>query len=226
MNGPIKAIADTPAKILEMAAGQYHSDRQAVSQGPLQSILSSPAHFAAVWSEPYSDTGATPLQRQGTIVHCALFEPAEFARYWREQKTGVLSRARVDAINFGRRLIIDLKTTESAGEKEFARHIENFGYHFQAEHYREAAQAVGFDELTLTNSPFDYVFCVAERNPPYGVKFYRLDTRALARAHALRDQAYDILSQCIETNNWPGYEPVIKPVDLPHWAYTSSGESF
>lgn len=260
----------------------YHADREAISQGSHQHILSSPAHFVDEWSK--AGKKETPLMRNGTMVHAGLFEPEVFNSYvvapefsgkgsvaakadwlasvgdakicnedekqlasemvdaigshpkwaeitkgmkyeqtvyWTHKPSGVWSRARLDGVSVERRVLLDLKNTEDASERTFSRHIDDFGYHYQAAHYLEAANAAVNSEAFE-----DYIFCVCERGGHHAVKFYLLDQRALARGRALRENAYEILRGCIETNKWPSYEPIVKTIDLPTWAYASTTEGF
>lgn len=66
-----------------MPAETYHSIL-AMSAGGLKRMRQSPAHFYGLQMDPNRPTGGepTPAMKNGTLVHCALFEPAELdARY-------------------------------------------------------------------------------------------------------------------------------------------------
>jgi len=66
-------------KVLTMPAAEYHSDKTAVSQGALQEIEMSPAHFVDQWQVPYVDHEGSDEMRLGTLAHEALLEPELYA---------------------------------------------------------------------------------------------------------------------------------------------------
>lgn len=139
----------------------------------------------------------------------------EATTYWIDEESRLLCRARLDIVTPD--IIMDLKTTEDAREVEFSRSIERNDYDFQGASYIDAANAtVGNDRYR------DFIFVALERNAPYEVRAYLLDSRALARGAARRRAALMTLARCIETNTWPGYSDEIATIDLPPWAYGSA----
>lgn len=74
MNAP---DAITLGLIRDMPAETYHSIH-AMSAGGLKRMRQSPAHFFGMQLDPNRPAGEpTPAMRNGTLVHCALFEPGE-----------------------------------------------------------------------------------------------------------------------------------------------------
>ncbi len=71
-------------------AHAYHADREAISQGCLQTILRTPSHFLNEWAQPYRDTFATDSNviRLGRLTGEMLFEPEVYKRYFVEQSFG------------------------------------------------------------------------------------------------------------------------------------------
>src|SRR6185369_7836697 len=63
-------------------AHAYHSDREAVSQGCLQTINQTAAHFRYEWAQPYRDNFASNpgIMRIGTMLGEKLFEPDRYGR--------------------------------------------------------------------------------------------------------------------------------------------------
>lgn len=62
-------------RVLNMPAATYHSDKSAISQGALQTIETTPAHFANEWEKPYIDSEGSEEMLLGTLCHEALLEP-------------------------------------------------------------------------------------------------------------------------------------------------------
>jgi hypothetical protein len=69
--------------ILDMAPDVYHATN-AMSAGGLKRMRQSPAHFFGMQLDPNRPASGdpTPAMKNGTLVHCAIFEPESlFARY-------------------------------------------------------------------------------------------------------------------------------------------------
>lgn len=67
--------------ILDMPAETYHSTH-AMSAGGLKRMKQSPAHFYGLQLDPNRPPAGdpTPAMKNGTLVHCAIFEPAELLK--------------------------------------------------------------------------------------------------------------------------------------------------
>ena len=78
MNAP---EAFTLGVIPDMPAEKYHAIH-AMSAGGLKRMRQSPAHFFGMQLDPNRPEPGdpTPAMKNGTLVHCALFEPAEVER--------------------------------------------------------------------------------------------------------------------------------------------------
>lgn len=133
----------------------------------------------------------------------------EISLVWSE--LDIKCKARIDAYNLEQRCIIDLKTTQDASPSEFARSVAAFGYHIQAAWYMRAMRRAKFDVETM-------VFIAVEKTAPYGVACYTLDSEAIAEGEREVARLLPILSNCIHTNNWHGYDEMIQTLRLPRWA--------
>lgn len=132
---------------------------------------------------------------------------------WKDEETGALLRSRPDYYNDF--LIVDLKTTDDASPAAFARSIAAYGYHRQA--------AMACDALT-SQTGFEYdsvVQFVVEKNPPWLVAVYLLSPESIDQGRLEYMRGAQIYQDCMEKNEWPGYEEVIKDIDLPKYAYRS-----
>ena len=110
---------------------------------------------------------------------------------------GVPCKCRPDRITDGYPLIVDLKTAQSAGPRDFMRACWNYGYQGQAWFYRhmlhlETCEAHGF------------VFVVVESAPPHDVALYELSDRELAEGETVIRKGLDLYRRCSEAGVWPG----------------------
>ena len=106
--------------------------------------------------------------------------------------------------------IYDFKTCEDASPQACLRAIINYGYDFQAAHYRKVWKAA-------TGEDRGFTFVFQEKEGPNEVCLIRLggSFEEIAERRAARARA--IWRECITTNNWPGYPVGVHEVDPPAW---------
>jgi hypothetical protein len=145
---------------------------------------------------------------------------AERSMFIRDPVTGLHLKGRVDWIPDGHELLIDVKTTQSAKESDFARSMAKYGYHVQTALYRWIHQLI-----IGARRPWESLHLVVESEPPYDTVFYRIDEDAITRGEQKMRRAIDMLSWCVMHNEWPGLawswndqQDEIKPLSLPGWA--------
>lgn len=131
---------------------------------------------------------------------------------WVDPSTGLLCKCRADYWREDIVVIVDLKSTEDASPKAFAKSVVNFGYHVQNAHYEEGLRVL------LGKRP-QFAFIVVEKKPPYAVAVYVLDAEAIDRGHELRSRAMATLDECMKSDSFPGYDTAIQTLSLPNWAY-------
>jgi hypothetical protein len=139
---------------------------------------------------------------------------AEQSLFWIDQATGVWCRARHDKAirdRNGRLVITDLKTCENAADAGIQKSVANYGYHQQGAHYSDAAVALGRGE-----DP-GFVFIFVEKSPPHLINVVQLDDDALEVGRRRNAAALRIYAECTKTGEWPGYDPEITEVGLPHY---------
>lgn len=144
---------------------------------------------------------------------------AELSIFWRDDRTGVDCRARLDLFGsniLGEPVIGDYKTCRSADPDTLARSVAAYGYHVQHAWYVEGAQAVG-----LADDP-GFLFICQEKTPPYPVTVLALDREAVRIGAERARQARSIFAECQATGRWPGHADGIVTASLPKWA---GGES-
>lgn len=132
---------------------------------------------------------------------------------WTDPRTGLICKSRMDYWREDLWMIGDLKSTDDASPRAFARSVTNFAYHVQNAHYTSGPQALFGREAPR------FLFVAVEKAPPYCVGVYMLDADAEARGHELRDRAMDTLDACLQADTWPGLPPVVNTLSLPGWAF-------
>jgi hypothetical protein len=116
-----------------------------------------------------------------------------------------------DAPAYGRLIVPDYKTADSADQVSWARNAGRYSYHMQDAWIIEGLQRLLGVEVTVC-------FILQEKEPPYLVSIAQLsepDTRAgLERNWA----ALEVYAECRRTDIWPGY-PTFQTVNIP-WLET------
>lgn len=136
----------------------------------------------------------------------------ELSLFWRDRAYGVPCKSRFDAWSDAQKFIVDLKTTVDASPDAFGRAIGSYQYHLQAAFYYMAAEAL------LNCTPTAFVFIAVEKEPPYAVGCYVLETAHLLAGARLVEQALDKYKKAIEADRWAGYGDLIQPARVPSWA--------
>lgn len=127
---------------------------------------------------------------------------------------GVPSRCRFDVLTehtpqgvFG----IDVKTCSGSVRAEaFAREVLRYGYHVQAEWYKDTARAAVGD--------IQFVFIAVETSAPYLVAVHQLDVIFMDMGRTLGREARRIWTECTRLNRWPGHPDDVQLLTPPIWA--------
>ncbi len=106
---------------------------------------------------------------------------------------------------------VDLKTCQDASPAGFGKAVANFGYDIQA--------AMTLDICALLGLGIEHVIFVAvEKEPPFAVGVYELDTRALEVGRNKYRRLLNRYLQCVATETWPAYSANVEYLSLPGWA--------
>jgi hypothetical protein len=136
---------------------------------------------------------------------------SELTAVWDDPDTGLRCQCRADYYVRKLAMILDVKTTDDAGEDGFRRSIYKYRYHVQDALYRFGFSAVG-------EHVQHFVLVAVEKEPPYALATYALDADGIGRGYSAARRDIDALSECIKTNKWPGYPERIQTIELPPWA--------
>lgn len=135
----------------------------------------------------------------------------EVSLFWRDGQYGIPCKARLDAMRSDGG-IVDLKTTGDASPDAFGRGIASWQYHLQAAFYFIGAEHV------LGKTPAFFAFIAAEKEPPFAVGCYVLETAHLLAGQRLAEEAIVRYQAAVETGEWPAYGELIQPARVPAWA--------
>lgn len=138
--------------------------------------------------------------------------------YWHDELTGIKCKAKLDyfiepCAEFPNGFIIDLKTTINAKPDEFASSLFKFGYYNQQAHYCK-----GVKTIYKTSGYPDFMFIPVEKVLPYECSFLVGDENMLNIGLKENHKLLSLYKQCLDTDNWYGYEDKLQPITLPVWA--------
>ena len=100
-------------------------------------------------------------------------------------------------------LIIDIKTTDDASPKGFARSCHKYRYHVQAAFYWDG----------VPNSQ-GFFFIAVEKSEPYLVGVYYLTNEDLQRGRDEYKNDIATFIECVKRDEWPGYGDIVQPLNL------------
>jgi hypothetical protein len=132
----------------------------------------------------------------------------EVSVYW--DWMGVQCKARLDRVALEEGLVLDLKTTDSVEPDLFLKKVIGLGYDFQAAYYAKAAE-VAFGK------PFKFLFVAVERKAPYTVDIFEATPDMMEEATYKCEEALRRYALCMENNDWPNREPLVRQLDYPGW---------
>jgi len=123
------------------------------------------------------------------------------------QCEGAECKVRPDYFLPGADVVMDLKSTQDASKKGFAKSVRQFGYDFQACFYMEGLRRLG-------HSPKQFIFVAVEKKPPYNIGVYTLRGADIERHREDMRRACQLWTQCVSNKVWPGYSESVEILDL------------
>lgn len=136
---------------------------------------------------------------------------AEGSAFWHDERSGELCRCRPDFYRQDLGIIVDLKSTEDASPKEFARSIANYRYHMQSAYYQDGVEAATGDFIK------GFVFVACEKKPPYCTAVYQLDMQGVEAGRIEYKRLLLDLADCKASGKFPAYSDRIETISLPTW---------
>ena len=121
---------------------------------------------------------------------------------------GIRFKARLDRVDFKRKVILDVKTTDSVDEVKFAWKSVDLGYIFQAGLYTKAAE-------TAFGGKWGFEFAVVEKKDPHIADIFVTDEDFLQEGRNQCLKAIGLYKACMNTQEWPAPDVTIKKLSLP-----------
>ena len=143
---------------------------------------------------------------------------AEVSFFWADPFTGAACKIRPDfyvppCALFPNGLLVDGKTGEDMSPAGFSKYAWNWELHIQAAFYSD-----GFQHLHGTKEPPAFVWMGQEKDAPYCTAYYSAGADFVAYGRKLYRRLLATYAACTETGQWPGYPPIVQPLELPTWA--------
>lgn len=147
------------------------------------------------------------------------------AVYWKDPTTGMMCKAELDylreapgtAPDGSGLLITDLKTVRNASASAFERSYGSFAYDVQAAFFCDGV-------YEQTGIEPDFLFAVAETDPPYEPAEYLPDPEDLAEARTHYQILMRYIVWCRANKTYPGY-PTMRTIHRPRFARRLSEDS-
>jgi hypothetical protein len=161
-----------------------------------------------------SDALRQDPQAASLLAGCEFGQPC----YWSQD--GQARKALFDAVDVGRHLVVDIKTTSDAlTPKDIAGAVAKWGYDLQAAWYSQAYEA------THGVKP-DFWFIFVESSAPHAVVCVQLDDAWLAEAAQEAELLAEVWQACTDAGVWPGPGSMTvngerrwpAKLDRPQWA--------
>jgi exodeoxyribonuclease VIII len=124
-------------------------------------------------------------------------------------KENTLRKSRLDSFTDGN-ILPDLKTCASASNDFFERTILRCSYHVRAAYYLDNCRLLNIDKE-------HFMFIAVEKTPPYAVRCLKLDGDCITWGRKLYQADLQTWRQCLENDEWPGYESQYADIGLPQW---------
>lgn len=145
---------------------------------------------------------------RGVAKLLSLVTQSELPIRWTCDETGVLCKARLDAI--GDRVVLDVKTVgKIPTRKNLEKALVDFGIAFQGAHYGAAAKA-------LDGRDREYWLIFVESSLPHAVACYPLGEASIEVEDKRRIALLTDLAMRRESGRWDFQEDVL-PLELPEW---------
>ncbi len=133
-----------------------------------------------------------------------------------EHRSGLWIKGRVDALKVEtdmNSVIVDVKTTSAGADYgTFSRQAASLNYHISAAWYCHLAGLNGLP-------PARFYWIAVEVAPPYAVAVYEIHPDALDLGVGMMNDALELIAQCEDEGEWPGYAPEVQCLNLPSWVY-------
>lgn len=139
---------------------------------------------------------------------------SETAMIWRDERTGITCKGKMDHWQEEISVIVDLKTTANATRDGWPMEMYKWSYHTQAPFY--------LDGLPLAGGPVveDFVFIAQEKTPPYAYGIHLADSVMLDAGRMVLERRMDRFNNYLEKGDRPAsarYTNGVESTTLKPW---------
>ena len=152
-----------------------------------------------------------------SIMRNAIIEQKIVFQYQVTDEISVECSAVPDIVNVDKKIIVDLKTCQSADTKKFTKDVATLDYHLQAAMYIQACtQQYGAGDWT-------FMFLAVETNEPYLYQWFECDSDLVANGKSDVEMLLLLWNDCLKNGFNRGYEVFcenklkIQKISLPAW---------
>lgn len=135
---------------------------------------------------------------------------------WKDERTGLWFKSRIDVIAVDSRMLADLKTTTDARRHKVQKANSDFGYHVQMAMADEGLKVI-------TGSPKDrpwaseHVDIFVEKKDPWCINIKPFEAFEIDYARRILARGAEKIARSISDNLWQGYDDDLVPGGLPKW---------
>lgn len=131
---------------------------------------------------------------------------------WQDSATGIWCKGRIDCLDADR-YIADLKKTghDGACPQKWPKQVVNWGHDVQAAFYTDAYEL-------LTGKRLPWLWVAVEEEEPFDLAVYQAADEWFKRGRRLYRKALDLYANCVQTDNWTGYDDGVQMCEPPTWA--------
>ncbi len=137
---------------------------------------------------------------------------SELTLKWKDARTGVACKGRIDHYVQDISVATDLKSCEDASAEGFGQSAQRYRYHQQAAFYLD-----GLAALEGPSVGHEFAFVAVEKTPPYACAVHQFDEAAIRLGRETNARRLATLAKCLATNTWPGLPQEISRLSLS-WA--------
>lgn len=127
-----------------------------------------------------------------------------------DHTSGQQIKCRPDGLIAEKGIIFDIKTTQDASPRGFAREVEKYAYSLQASFYLTCANLAGIEVDR-------FIFVAVEKDGDYQVGCHELDPEYMLWANDRVNETLDLIKSANDTDDFSTGWPVLNKIKLPHW---------
>jgi exodeoxyribonuclease VIII len=132
---------------------------------------------------------------------------SEIMENWTDEISGLPCRGIFDRLT-SNSLLIDIKTTDDASPKGFARSVVKYRYHVQTAFYMDGFKASRGTECE------GFFFIAVEKAPPHLVAVYYLTAEDIERGREQYRKDIETFTACLNSNDWHGYGDGVQELNI------------